>query len=51
MVLQANSRDLDTLLCEKQPIQAVARWIFKESLLPQFSFAKKLLKRLDSVAN
>ena len=51
MILQAGSRDLDTLLCEKQPIQAAARWIFREGLLPQFSYAKKTLERKGQTAN
>ena len=51
MILQAGSRDLDTLLCEKQPVQAAARWIFREGLLPQFSYAKKTLERKGQTAN
>jgi hypothetical protein len=47
MMLQTNTQDLEVLLCEIQPIQAVARWIFREGLLPQFQFAKKLLDRQD----
>ena len=51
MTLQANTHNIEALLCETRPIQAAARWIFREGLLPQFLFAKKLLDRQDSPAD
>jgi len=37
----AGTRDLRYLLSQKAPAQAVAQWIFREGLLPQFAYAKR----------
>lgn len=49
MLAQAGTRDINTLLSEKIPAQAVARWIFKEGLLPQFTHARKQSEEQDQV--
>ena len=47
MSLQAGTRDLRSLLTQKAPAQAVAQWIFREGLLPQFAYAKQMSKEQD----
>ena len=49
MLAQAGTRDLSSLLSQKTPAQAVARWIFKEGLLPQFVHAKRQSEEQDWV--
>ena len=49
MSIQAGTRDLKSLLTQKSPAQVVARWIFREGLLPQFTYAKKESEEQDQV--
>lgn len=49
MSIQAGTRDLRSLLTQKAPAQAVAQWIFREGLLPQFTHAKKESEEQDQM--
>jgi len=51
MLAQAGTRDLQALVSQKTPAQAVAKWIFREGLLPQFIYAKDLEEAQGQVEN
>jgi len=51
MLAQAGTRDLQALVSQKTPAQAVAKWIFREGLLPQFIYTKDLEEAQGRVEN
>ena len=47
MISEAGTRCLHEILTKKRGIQAVSRWVFKQGILPQFSYVRKLANNDD----
>ncbi len=42
MLAEAGTRDIRKMLIKKRGIQAVSQWIFRQGILSQFTYARKL---------
>ena len=47
MIAEARTRGAFEILTKKRGIQAAAKWIFREGILPQFQYARKLAIETD----
>ena len=51
MLAEAGTRNLREMLIKKRGIQAVSRWVFRQGILPQFAYARKLATNKDTPTN
>ena len=50
MLAEAGTRDIREMLTKKRGIQAVSQWIFRQGILSQFIYARKLATSTDKPA-
>ena len=50
MLAEAGTRDIREMLTKKRGIQAVSKWIFRQGILSQFTYARKLATSTDKPA-
>ena len=50
MLAEAGTRDIHEMLIKKRGIQAVSQWMFRQGILSQFSYARKLATSTDKPA-
>ena len=48
MFAEAGTRNVHEMLIKKRGIQAVSRWVFRQGILPQFTYARKLATNKDT---
>ena len=49
MLAEAGTHGIREILIKKRGIQAAAKWIFREGILPQFSYVRKLVTEVDQL--